>query len=153
MNYAGSGNYDIFYDGFAAENYAFGLRRDSDLTEVINGHLMDMMQDGTAQSIAGCFFRMDFADAAVTRDRSAQFFPSVNGSAAQSCVNGMVFVSDVTIKDGQTLYGNESFTKVWRVKNTGSCTWTPDYPEEPDYGELCDPDDPDYWECRANYNK
>ena len=77
----------------------------------------------------------------------------------------MVFVSDVTIKDGQTLYGNESFTKVWRVKNTGSCTWTPDYPEEadypdepdyheePDYGELCDPDDPDYWECRVNYNK
>ena len=126
-SYAGSGSYDIFYDGFATENYAFGLRRDSDLTEVINGHLMDMLHDGTAQSIADRFFRMDFTDASVTRDRSAQYFLPAAGSAAQSCVNGMVFVSDVTIKDGQTLYADESFTKVWRVKNTGSCTWTPDY--------------------------
>ena len=126
-SYAGSGDYNIFYDGFATENYAFGLRRDSDLTEVINGHLNDMLQDGTAQSIADWFFRMDFADASVTRDRSAQYFLPAAGSAAQNCVNGMVFVSDVTIKDGQTLYADESFTKVWRVKNTGSCTWTPDY--------------------------
>ena len=59
---------------------------------------------------------MDFADASVTRDRSAQYFLPAAGSAAQNCVNGMVFVSDVTIKDGQTLYADESWYKELNVE-------------------------------------
>ncbi|MBL8050207.1 MAG: hypothetical protein JNM46_03215 [Anaerolineales bacterium] len=37
------------------------------------------------------------------------------------------FVKDVTIPDGTTLLPGETFTKVWRLKNRGTCTWTPDY--------------------------
>ncbi len=37
------------------------------------------------------------------------------------------FVSDVTIPDGTTLAPNKSFTKTWRLKNGGSCTWTTGY--------------------------
>ena len=37
------------------------------------------------------------------------------------------FISDVTIPDGTDFTGNESFTKTWRLKNVGSCTWTSDY--------------------------
>jgi hypothetical protein len=37
------------------------------------------------------------------------------------------FVSDVTIPDGEELQPNESFTKTWRLKNNGSCTWTSSY--------------------------
>ncbi len=37
------------------------------------------------------------------------------------------FVSDVTIPDGEELEPNESFTKTWRLKNNGSCTWTSSY--------------------------
>ena len=125
LTYADSGNFDVFYEGFAVENYAFGLRKDSALTEVIDGHLRDMLQDKTAQAIADRFFGMSYDEALVTRDRSSLLLPPVNDQAG--CVNGMVFVSDQTIKDGQALYAGESFTKVWRVKNTGSCTWTKDY--------------------------
>lgn len=38
-----------------------------------------------------------------------------------------VFVSDVTIPDGTTLTAGASFTKTWRVRNDGSCTWTTSY--------------------------
>jgi hypothetical protein len=37
------------------------------------------------------------------------------------------FVSDVTIPDGTTLSPNKSFSKTWRLKNGGSCTWTTGY--------------------------
>jgi hypothetical protein len=36
------------------------------------------------------------------------------------------FISDVTIADGTDLEPNEDFTKTWRLKNTGTCTWASD---------------------------
>jgi hypothetical protein len=37
------------------------------------------------------------------------------------------FVSDVTIPDGASLNPGFAFTKTWRIKNAGTCTWTPAY--------------------------
>jgi len=37
------------------------------------------------------------------------------------------FITDVTIPDGEELQPNENFTKTWRLKNDGSCTWTSSY--------------------------
>jgi len=37
------------------------------------------------------------------------------------------FVDDVTVDDGTTFKPGETFTKTWRLKNTGSCTWTTSY--------------------------
>ncbi len=37
------------------------------------------------------------------------------------------FVSDVSIPDGTILNLNQSFTKTWRLKNVGSCTWSTSY--------------------------
>ena len=37
------------------------------------------------------------------------------------------FVSDVTIPDGTQIETGKSFTKTWRLKNVGSCTWTSGY--------------------------
>ncbi|NLG99170.1 MAG: hypothetical protein GX491_17570 [Chloroflexi bacterium] len=34
------------------------------------------------------------------------------------------FVGDVTIPDGTTLAPGQAFTKTWRLRNVGSCTWT-----------------------------
>lgn len=37
------------------------------------------------------------------------------------------FVKDVTIADGSVFAPGESFTKVWRLQNRGSCAWTSEY--------------------------
>lgn len=37
------------------------------------------------------------------------------------------FVTDVTMPDGTAIPAGTQFIKTWRLKNTGSCTWTPDY--------------------------
>ena len=37
------------------------------------------------------------------------------------------FITDVTIPDGTIMSPNQNFTKTWRLKNNGTCTWTPSY--------------------------
>lgn len=37
------------------------------------------------------------------------------------------FVSDITIPDGSVISPGNNFQKVWRLKNAGSCVWTPSY--------------------------
>lgn len=37
------------------------------------------------------------------------------------------FIKDVTITDGSKLEPGEYFTKTWRIKNVGTCTWNADY--------------------------
>ncbi len=37
--------------------------------------------------------------------------------------NLAAFVKDVTVKDGTVLKPGEHFTKTWRLKNAGTCTW------------------------------
>ncbi|MRS02280.1 hypothetical protein EG832_03470, partial [bacterium] len=41
--------------------------------------------------------------------------------------NQATFVADVTIPENATLYAGQSFIKTWRVKNTGTCTWSSAY--------------------------
>ena len=47
-------------------------------------------------------------------------------SATSNC-NAMEFVTDVTYPDGSIVTPGQSFTKTWRVKNIGTCAWTPSY--------------------------
>ncbi len=37
------------------------------------------------------------------------------------------FVTDVTVQDGTSFVPDETFTKTWRLKNSGACVWTPSY--------------------------
>jgi hypothetical protein len=41
--------------------------------------------------------------------------------------NRAQFVSDVSIPDGTNIKTGAAFTKTWRLKNNGSCTWTSSY--------------------------
>jgi uncharacterized protein YkwD len=43
------------------------------------------------------------------------------------CTNSAAFVIDVTIPDNSVIGAGETFTKTWRVRNTGTCIWASDY--------------------------
>jgi len=43
------------------------------------------------------------------------------------CVDEASFVSDVVIPDDTYLSPGQSFVKTWRLRNSGTCTWTTDY--------------------------
>jgi hypothetical protein len=43
------------------------------------------------------------------------------------CTDNSVFVADVTIPDGTVVNPGQAFTKVWRVRNSGTCAWNANY--------------------------
>jgi len=45
----------------------------------------------------------------------------------KECTDKAGNVADVTVPDGTTYSPGDTFTKTWRVKNTGTCTWTKAY--------------------------
>lgn len=47
---------------------------------------------------------------------------SLGGGATGGC-DVMTFVSDVTIPDGEQIAAGTAFTKTWRLRNDGTCTW------------------------------
>jgi len=51
---------------------------------------------------------------------------STNTTIPTPC-NQAQFVSDVNYPDGTEVIINTTFTKTWRLTNTGSCTWTSGY--------------------------
>ena len=56
--------------------------------------------------------------------------PTATDSLATESLDGCDvagFVADVTIPDGTELEPGAKFTKTWRLKNDGTCTWTSDY--------------------------
>ncbi len=52
--------------------------------------------------------------------------PVILPSAAPKC-DSAEFVEDITYPDGSVVGRSSPFTKVWRIKNTGTCTWTTSY--------------------------
>ncbi len=43
------------------------------------------------------------------------------------CTNNAAFVADVTVPDGTQWQQNQAFNKIWRVQNSGTCTWNASY--------------------------
>lgn len=48
-------------------------------------------------------------------------------SMDDGCVLDAAFIADVTIPDGTTVEANESFNKIWRMQNLGTCDWGEGY--------------------------
>lgn len=44
-----------------------------------------------------------------------------------ACTNAAKFIADVNVADDTQLSPGQSFTKVWRLRNDGTCSWTEEY--------------------------
>jgi hypothetical protein len=61
--------------------------------------------------------------------------PTPNGTATLITCNDLEFVSDSNVPDGTQMTAGQEFVKTWKVKNTGTCTWTTAYNIIYGYGE------------------
>jgi hypothetical protein len=55
------------------------------------------------------------------------FSPVQAGAHQASCTDQATFISDVTIPDKTKIEAGKSFEKTWRLKNSGTCTWSTSY--------------------------
>ena len=54
------------------------------------------------------------------------YIPSTSTPIPASC-DWAAYVDDISIPDGTLLLPGQDFTKTWRLKNIGTCTWSPEY--------------------------
>jgi len=55
------------------------------------------------------------------------WFPSDQGYLPTTCTNIALFVEENMVPAPYTVYAGMAFTKRWRVRNGGTCIWTPEY--------------------------
>lgn len=69
------------------------------------------------------------ATATATATATSTATPIATATATLPAIpcNQAAYISDVTISDGTTMTAGQSFTKTWRIKNSGSCSWTTAY--------------------------
>jgi hypothetical protein len=70
------------------------------------------------QVVSNVNFGWDFLD---------QLPPTPTSTPEPVCLDQAKFIGDVTVPDGTRFDQGASFTKTWRFRNTGTCTWTKDY--------------------------
>lgn len=52
--------------------------------------------------------------------------PTTSGGDGDGC-DSIAFITDVTVPDGTDMAPGATFTKTWRIRNSGSCTWNTSY--------------------------
>ena len=64
----------------------------------------------------------------IPSEPTATFLPTFTHTPAVRCDRAeAAYPIDITIPDDTTIPGGSTFTKVWRVVNTGTCNWTAEY--------------------------
>lgn len=58
---------------------------------------------------------------------TATSLPATASPVPVSRCDAMQFLGDVTYPDGSLIARNNTFVKTWRIKNIGTCSWTPSY--------------------------
>jgi hypothetical protein len=76
-------------------------------------------------------FRLTLASTILILALIVSFVPAAaspsNWPNPPSVCNWAQFIADVTVPDGTYVAPNAAFTKTWRLKNIGNCTWTTSY--------------------------
>lgn len=49
------------------------------------------------------------------------------GAAPSDCIDGLTYISDLTIPDGTVVVAGSTLDKQWEVENSGTCNWNSSY--------------------------
>jgi hypothetical protein len=90
--------------------------------EVINVHLNDLMRTSDLDIDSEIDTLL-----AELNPIFESYYESAGITPHEPPCNQAEFIQDITIPDGTQLEPGETFTKTWRLKNVGTCTWTVEY--------------------------
>ena len=51
----------------------------------------------------------------------------IKSEETASCTNSASFIADITVPDHAEIEPGKTFTKTWRIENSGTCIWNEDY--------------------------
>jgi len=125
--------------GFGKQDLAIAMRSGTPrLKFEIDRVVKELLADGTISGLIQQYLETG-GPAALPVPTSPDQTVATPTAAPLACLNDMKFITDVTY--AITTYApyvtpGTGFVKVWRVQNTGTCTWTPDYQLAFTYGNV-----------------
>ncbi|MFN8467088.1 MAG: transporter substrate-binding domain-containing protein [Caldilineaceae bacterium] len=133
----------------SSQELAVAARKGSSLVPQLNKALLAVQSDGTFAGLVEQYLQVEPKDvtpkgddAAVDNANPPTPVPTETPAAKQPeatpvppappCIDGMAFITDLNYDDYNmtappVMSPGQAFVKSWRVQNTGTCTWTPDY--------------------------
>jgi ABC-type amino acid transport substrate-binding protein len=121
--YVETGGVELSGESLNPQLLAIALPKGSPtLLENMNRALNSIQADGTLARLAEQYLGVEITD-----DPLATPPPSESAATPGLACDSMTFVADLTIPDGTYMEPGQSFTKSWRLRNTGSCAWNDSY--------------------------
>lgn len=123
-DYVKGGGVEISGESLNAALYAIALAKGNPTLQArLNEALNTIQTDGTLSRLASQYLGIN---------TGTQPLPTAPPSSStppppQIPCDSMTFVADLTVPDGTYMNPGQSFTKTWRIKNSGSCTWNSSY--------------------------
>ena len=121
--YVKAGGVEFSGESLNPQLFAIAMSKGSPtLRAKVNEVLEQMQLDGTLGRLAEQYLGV------VVGGQPLPTVPPSNATPPPTAVcDSMTFVADITIPDDTKMDPGESFNKVWRIKNTGTCTWNSSY--------------------------
>lgn len=121
-------------EGISQQRFAIALRKGSTLTEQLNEALLAIQADGTYTRLASQYLNISpDSRAADPTTTIVENEPVEAGFVAKTtCLNSMTYVADLNLDDRNmtappVMQPGQAFVKSWRVRNSGTCDWAPDF--------------------------
>ena len=123
-DYVKAGGVEVSGESLNAQLYAISFAKGNpSLQTRLNEALKTIQTDGTLTRLASQYLGISSGTQPLPTPP-----PSVSTPAPpQIPCDSMSFVADLTVPDGTQMNPGQNFTKTWRIKNTGSCTWNSSY--------------------------
>jgi polar amino acid transport system substrate-binding protein len=124
--------------GVVQQRIAIALRKGSSLTNQLNDAMIAMQVDGTYSQLASQYLNIaqnaqpSLAIPTLIENPTITETQQTAPAAPPPCLYGMTFVQDLNLNDQNmtappVMQPGQSFVKSWRVRNSGTCNWTPDF--------------------------
>lgn len=121
---------------FNKQQMAIAARKGSTLVEQLNEALLDVQQDGTYARLAEDYLGVKGSEVApkpTTNPAQPTPVPQPTPTPGPApCIDGMAYVADLNFDDKNmtappVMAPGQAFTKKWRVRNSGTCAWEPNF--------------------------
>ena len=126
---------------FNRQQFAVAARQGSSLVGMLNQALVQVKADGTFDSLVDQYLQVDPAEVTPPEqpeqpeqpsDKQTTESTTVQPSGPPPCEWGMAYVRDLNLDDQNmtappVLQLGQTFSKGWRVRNTGTCAWESDF--------------------------
>ena len=136
------GGVKLVGEGIDPQLYAMAIPKGADsFRRVLDKALTGVVDSGAYAELAAKYLGLDKGEVSLPRVPTpvpAQPTPTpapnkpTPTAAPAACIDGMSYVADITYDDANmtappVLKPGQAFVKTWRVRNSGTCTWTSAY--------------------------